>query len=177
MSRRAPTQAISPSMFRHLAAVTLGVTGLIALFATGEVGEMREEAVAKQRLALAHAEAAAMNKARAAVPKYQGSATLYIQPQNDPSYVPVDDSPSGGDGPTDTIRTERGTFVPASSSQADPTAAGAVLRAEDFGTGPVPGAPGSAKPKPRAIKRKPSQQEIDRLVAESRARSGNAGID
>ena len=173
-------------MFRHFAAATVVITLLLALFANGEAQDVGEKLATQHQFAEANAKAMGKRELKFDVGSNAKAHKVgrLGRDGNGTAAVPVDDSPVGGgdlawnDGSGDITPFARGSG--AGPGAVSPTVAGSVLHAEDFAEGaPVPGAPGSAPPNRAGARKKsrPSQQEIDRLIADSRARSGNAGSD
>ena len=164
-------------MLRHFAVATGAIMFLLIMFATGEVGEMRDAEAAAQRAAMARAEKAAMDKLSTVAPERPHGLT--VVPGAESGYVPVGDDGAGGGSSSEpfTVGPGGGDAL-ANRPGVDPRLAGAQLQASDFEAMPVPGAPGTPPPTPAAKrKKKLTQTQLDDMIAASRARSGNGGTD
>jgi len=171
MARRPNSPALTPSHFKHFALLTVAATGCLALFANGEGrNELGKEVAHQQRLAGEAVVDAARTTAKplnALGNKIRDARTTNIplagdDGSADSSYGrPMDGGGAGGGG---------GGGLPARAYRGGPPIVGEGQQSpavQSADASPQGGASGS-KPKKQS---KPSDEDLERLEAESEARS------
>ena len=153
MRRAKPPGPLSPQLLKHFAAVTVALTSLLALFASGEDwgAQAQVQAVtAKNRLVATEAEKLGTNKL---------AAKLHVTPEAQPATFGEDagdfaSSNSGGGG---TVSASTG-YRPTRISQTN------------MANARLPGSSSKAKSNPAGPVR-PTQQQLDQIKAASQYRS------
>jgi hypothetical protein len=171
MRRPPPVTAIKPSMLKHFLVVTAVLTGCIVMFATGENGQALQEQVQQRQ---EQNRVLAAQKAQGTVRKVNG---LVIAKGTNLS----DNSGGGGETASTPVAQTATTYAatPDFPEYADYRKDGSTAASSPipFGdnTDRAPGRSMDAAPgnPPRSL-RKPPPNEIARIVAASRARSGLA---
>ncbi len=153
MRRAAPTAGLSPQLIKHFAIVTVTITALLALFASGEDWGAQAQLEAIE----------ANNRLTAAEAAKRGTKKLVkIKPRNSGSmdYDAGPDFSMGGGGGGDNFYGQ-----PPSPSAAN--------------GGPPMGPRGEvpSEQRKRTENRKPTEEEIEAMLEASRQRSGSAGSD
>ena len=174
MRRAAPAVGFSPKLLRHFAIVTVVITSCIAMFADGENRQALADTVHTQQV---------RNSARLAENEKLGSRALVgTKPANHQSYssVPVDDAPStsfgGGYIPPEDFGTELQDYRWSGAAEPEyfEESSGAIGPVGGLASDPqFGGAKGPPKRKPAKRPRNPTQQEIEAMIAASRARANN----
>ena len=165
MRRRATTATLSPKLLKHFAAVTVVVTALLAVFASGEEwGVQAQVSAIEAKNELATTEAEKLGTRRVAAK---------LQVSQDPAPAGFDDSVgepdmSGGGSYNAPPRrpANAGAWGRKGPGQSLPGAPG-------MPAAPLPGGAPQANPAPTAAP-SPTAQDIARLTASSQRRSGTA---
>jgi hypothetical protein len=193
MRRATPTLPVTPVMLRHFAVLTLVITSCIAIFASGENREFVDHQV-QAKSAKTNAAPAQVGKARqptvisglniAAGTQLGGAAggSDYVER----GVSAGEDSGGGGEGGGSGEASGGGESAGFGRTEG-PQMAGPMAGmppgsspppSANQNQGPPPGAgpPQKGPPKPQP-QRKPTAQEIDRMLAAARERSGSASSE
>lgn len=164
MSRPAPSLPISPKMFRHFAIITVAITACVAMFADGEgreaVAAQIKERQQKNELLIAEAEkvgkrTVGFDRASAGKGAVAAANDSVEWSDDGPAYgTPMESADVGGDDPSG----------PAPRGLIGPVMGPASMR----------GVPPQVRQRmaPGSQARRPSAEDIERITAASRARSG-----
>ena len=176
MSRIALPPLVSPQLFRHFAVITVALTACIGLIADGESREaIRDEFAEREaRNQVLKTEKQKLGKRtinlRSRPEKYRARA-----PDESGPDIPVDAGGySGGGGDGDYSGSGYTGFGPPPSYETVPTA-------DPWANQPISGREGAPGTPPVVQKKKPpfkpSPEDIQRTIAEARARSGGDDSD
>jgi len=199
MRRAAPRVPISPAMLRHFAAVTVVATVCLALFANGENAEVSAQGTKPEAAASAEsggvmismfggAEEAALKKSREGGKREVSGITIGKNTRLEDNTADADsDGGSSGGGGDGNIDNFYGTAPAIGATPISREAANLPQRAAPAASGPQPivrdagGVPIPAFATKRSVlpgsanaQRGPSQEDIARLLEESRARNGGS---
>ncbi len=176
MRRAVPTIPVTPGMLRHFAVLTVAITGCLAMFADGENRQLVED---KLKARQAQNQALRAQAEKGATLRTVGGLKIAKGTRVDHSG---DSAPNSGSAPDG-----GGTIDPSGryAQMNPPPAAGPAYGANPAYSGqpgpateygPRAGNPEFYSRKPKAPPaRTPSQEEIDAMMAASRARSGSGG--
>lgn len=186
MRRPVPTVPISPQQLKHFAAATVAITGLLAMFASGEGGGLSDDLqarAAQNKLAQTEASKLGTTQLKAHVKlKNNGKAHFAFSEGGEV----VDMSAEWGSG------SSGGGGAVAPRPNANPTVMRPKLPknpGESVTIAGAEGLPDAAKPESQRAKKvppkkaeakpfnKPSEQDLDKALEASRQRSGAADTD
>lgn len=167
---------VSPKLFRHFAVITVVITSGLAMFANGENREALAETIKAQQAknSARHAEQGKPGTSRSIGKSKQAQAAA----QNN---VPVDDGgpppvSAGGGGSSDMDSAWSGGASGFGGPGETATGDDAMGPIGPAGSGPqgVTGRPGG--PKTNKPPRRPSQQQVEAMLAASRARASDGRV-
>ncbi len=165
MRRAAPTAGLSPQLIKHFAIVTVSITALLALFASGEdwgAQAQLDEVEARNRLAAAEAEKLGPKKLL---------GKLKIRKISGGGLEAGEGSDGGGSGGGGSFYPE-----PRTDYAASPQAGGAP-QAEFVRAAAGPDRERSREQPKQQAKRAPTEAQIEAMLEASRQRSGSSSSD